>query len=67
MPPVSGTALTNRMPAVGMFSVLTTSSGLQAFTAPAARQSMEIGKKDRITDSMEVELPSRRLRPHPAR
>src|ERR1043166_7207617 len=67
MAPVSGTALMNRMPAVGISSVITSWSGLHALTAPAARRHIEIEKMGRMTDSLRVDIPNRRLRPYPAR
>src|SRR4051794_27042631 len=44
----------NRTPAVGPTGLLTTSSGLQALTTPAARQSVESCKSLRIGAPLEV-------------
>src|SRR5687767_15823765 len=53
----------NRTPAVGMSSVMVTSSGVHAFRTPAARHRIEALRMRRITDSMEVGLPDPLSRP----
>src|SRR5687768_16997511 len=53
----------NRTPAVGMSSVMGTSSGVHASRTPAARHRIEALRLRRSTASLEVALPDQLARP----